>query len=148
MHNSMRRHDETDHQGRAVRSPAGLRTTPPRPSIHPAAERPSSVRILGRVQSSQLFQRSQSYREHLRMWLHANGIDPTDVLCSSDVLVLGLDAPTIQYESVVRDEHDETSCHGLRRAAGAIRHVLMVVPLPGHLNDHHHERQAHRTQLD
>ena len=147
MHTFMHRHDDTDQQGRAVRSPPGLRTTPPRPSIHPAAERPSSVRILGRVQSSQFFQRSQGYREHVRIWLRANGIDPTDVLCSSDVLVLALDGPTIQYESIVRDEHDETSCHGVPRTAGASRHVLMVVPLPGHLNDHH-ERQVHRTQLD
>lgn len=96
------------------------------------------ARVLGRIDSARFFQRSQDYREHVRIWLRANGIDPAEVMCSSDVLVLALDAPTIQYAAVERRDENEPSVR-LPAAGVVVTHALMAVPLPGHLNDHHEE---------
>lgn len=83
------------------------------------------VQVLARIRSGLFYARSEVYREEVRAWLTANGIDYTQVLCSRDVEIVMLDGPAIVREERVN--------HG--GVFSRVVHSLLRVPLPEHLAD-------------
>lgn len=89
----------------------------------------AGARVLARIDSSRFYERPGPYREEVRAWLRANGVDPNEVICGRDVEVVLLDAPAIVREEWARGED------GRRWADRHVVHSLCRVPLPAHLAD-------------
>lgn len=83
------------------------------------------AQILARIDSSRFYDRPEAYRQEVRAWLTANGVDYNQVLCSRDVEVVVLDGPAIVREERVNDG----------RVFSRVVHSLLRVPLPAHLAD-------------
>lgn len=96
------------------------------------------VQVLARIDSAQFWRRDEAYREEIRAWLRANGIDPLDVSCGVDVEVLVLGAPAVRRLEYIRDpasgrmQRDPDDPEGI---LGRVVHSLLLVPLPDHLAD-------------
>lgn len=103
------------------------------------------VQVLARIDSSRFYDRPEDYREEVRAWLTANGIDYNRVLCSRDVEVVLLDAPAIvREEKVIPDgaiamvtygPGDRLLTAARPRTFSHVVHSLLRVPLPEHLAD-------------
>lgn len=97
----------------------------------------ADVRILARIEVDLWLIRPEAYREEVRAWLRANGIDPNNVTLRRDVEVVVLDGPAIVRREYVRDP--ATGRIRIDRTADdavtAEVHSLLTVPLPEHLAD-------------
>lgn len=81
--------------------------------------------VLARIDSGRFYDRPETYRQEVRAWLTANGIDYNRVLCSRDVEVVVIDGPAIVREERVDDGS----------VFSRVVHSLLRVPLPEHLTD-------------
>lgn len=81
--------------------------------------------VLARIDSARFYDRPETYRQEVRAWLVANGIDYNRVLCSRDVEVVVIDGPAIVREERVDDGG----------VFSRVVHSLLRVPLPEHLAD-------------
>jgi len=89
------------------------------------------VQVLARIDSGLFYDRSEAYREEVRAWLEANGVDPWQVTCHRDVEVVLIDGPAIVYERIPRDGWRGN----LTGEEPRVTHSLLRVPLPEHLAD-------------
>lgn len=93
-------------------------------------------RVLARIRSDLFWVRTEAYRDEVRAWLRANGVDPNLVPTSRDVEVVMLDGPAIvREEKVLSEDGNWRTVPGTRRAAVRTVHSLCRVPLPEHLGD-------------
>lgn len=109
--------------------------------------------VLARIDALDFRRRTEAYREEVRAWLRANGVDPNDVTIRRDVEVVLIDGPAIVREEFVRDVDGrvqlELADAGLpygdvalsvgggyeRQVLARVVHSLLRVPLPDHLAD-------------
>lgn len=78
---------------------------------------------------------SESYREEVRAWLRANGIDP-DITAIDDVELHLVDAPAIATTQCVLDRDGGKQIDRHRHGCVTRRvHSLMRVPFPDHLRE-------------
>lgn len=94
----------------------------------------SEHQVLARIDATRFYDRTEGYREEIRAWLRANGVNPNAVTIRRDVEVVLLDAPAI-----VREEYLDGADKGRTYPDGELRarvvHSLLRVPLPEHLAD-------------
>lgn len=99
----------------------------------------ADVQVLARIDASKWHDRGHAYREEVRAWLRANGVEPND-LPIEDVQIALLDAPAIVRREVVRDENgrvqrDLSASDDDWWVLTRVVHSLLRVPLPEHLAD-------------
>jgi hypothetical protein len=99
------------------------------------------VVVLARIDAARFYDRSEAYREEVRTWMRANGVDPHRVTCARDVEVVLLDGPAIVREEYLFNERGAkylvgpVGPDGTREPAVRVVHSLLRVPLPEHLAD-------------
>lgn len=95
-------------------------------------------RVLARIDAARFYDldRTDLYRQEVRQWLRANGVDPNVVTLHRDVEVVLLDGPAIvREEYVLNADGNKFLLPGTLDVAARTVHSLLRVPLPEHLAD-------------
>lgn len=99
------------------------------------ADELAGAQVLARIDASLWVARGEPYRQEVRAWLRANGVDP-DVVRVEDVHVVLLDGPAVRRVEYVVDEDGGKFIDPVTlEVAVRVVHSLCRVPLPEHLTD-------------